>query len=493
VADEKKEMDPRERAIRKRLKEDFAHYASRCLRIRPKEIVQGELPKFQLNEAQLYLHQKLEEQLRRTGRIRALVLKGRQMGCSTYTEGRFYWRVSHQRGALAYILTHEDPATRNLFKMAKTYHENCPALVRPSTGASNANELLFDVLESGYKVGTAGSKGTGRSSTLQFFHGSEVAYWPNAATHMAGVLQAVPDLPGTEVILESTSNGPEGLFYEMCMAAQRGEGDYILVFIPWFWMKEYTKPVPEEGFTPTSEETKYQAAHGLTDGQMLWRRSKIVELGGLDSFRREYPATAEEAFKASAEGALWSQELINATRVPHLPRDAEGNPLPLRRVVVGVDPPGGATECGIITGGVSRDGHLYIFRDDSAKVSPEQWAARARTAYGQEQADRIVGEKNFGGDMVESTIRLGMHPSDRLISYKNVTASRGKELRAEPIKALWEQGRAHIVGNLHALEDEMTTWEPGVSKWSPNRLDAMVWVGTELMLGNSSTVKTTEM
>jgi hypothetical protein len=101
-------------------------------------------------------------------------------------EGRIYWRVTHAKGVRAFILTHEDEATKNLFEMANRYHEHCPEVVRPRTGAANANELNFDLLDSGYKVGTARTKGTGRSSTLQFFHGSEVAHWANADEHAAG-------------------------------------------------------------------------------------------------------------------------------------------------------------------------------------------------------------------------------------------------------------------------------------------------------------------
>src|SRR5262249_35093249 len=158
-----------------------------------------------------------------------------------------------RRGTRAFILTHMDDATNSLFGMAKRFYEHCPPVVRPSLKASNAKELIFDGLDSGYKVGTAGSKGTGRGETFQPFQGSEVAYWPNAQTHVAGARQAVPDEPGTEVILESTSAGRKGLFYEMCAAAMRGEGEYILVFIPWFWQREYRKPVPE-GFEPTADE-----------------------------------------------------------------------------------------------------------------------------------------------------------------------------------------------------------------------------------------------
>src|SRR4051794_21983843 len=121
-------MTPREREIRLRLRDDFAHYATKCLKIRTKS---GSVYPFCLNFAQNYLHSKLEEQKALTKKVRALVLKGRQQGCSTYTEGRFFHKVTHRRGTRAFILTHLDEATNNLFGMAKRFYEHCPSLVRP--------------------------------------------------------------------------------------------------------------------------------------------------------------------------------------------------------------------------------------------------------------------------------------------------------------------------------------------------------------------------
>ena len=133
-------------AIRQRLKVDLAHYAEKCLKIRTKA---GPLQALAFNREQRYLHERIEAQLERTGKVRAIILKGRQQGCSTYVEGRFYWRVTHRHGAQAYILTHELPATDNLFTMAERFHTHCPAMVKPNTGTANAKELSFDLLDSG--------------------------------------------------------------------------------------------------------------------------------------------------------------------------------------------------------------------------------------------------------------------------------------------------------------------------------------------------------
>ena len=280
-------------AVLQPLKDEFLLFALKCLRIRAKD---GSIVPLVLNEAQEYLHSKLEAQKAATGKVRALVLKGRQQGISTYVGGRFYHRVSFSKGLRCFILTHEQDATNDLFGMVDRYNHHNP--LDPSTGAANAKELYFDRLDSGYAVGTAGAKATGRSQTVQFFHGSEVAFWPNAATHFAGVVQAIPDLPGTEIILESTANGVGGEFHERWQQAEQGVGDYIAIFIPWFWQSEYRRPVPND-FALEAEEIDYQQAYGLDLEQMAWRRNKIAELKDPLLFKQEYPATAAEAFQMS--------------------------------------------------------------------------------------------------------------------------------------------------------------------------------------------------
>lgn len=324
-------LDPttaRELDLRRKLRDEFTYYAPRCLHIRTKE---GKIAPLLLNRAQSYIHQRLEAQRLSTGRVRALILKGRQQGCSTYVGGRFYHQATHRKGVRSFILTHEDAATQNLFEMVNRYHEHTNPLVKPSTGASNAKELIFDRLDSGYKVGTAGTKGAGRSSTIQLFHGSEVAFWPNAESHAAGVLQAVPDAPGTEVILESTANGVGNFFYDKWKDAEAGKGDFIAVFVPWFWQDEYRKPIPP-GFVLDEDEVDYAAIYGLNVEQMAWRRNKIAELKDASLFKQEYPATAAEAFQVSGHDGLIRPELVVRARKNHVDDTGYG-PL-----VIGFDP-----------------------------------------------------------------------------------------------------------------------------------------------------------
>lgn len=469
-------MREKERALRLRLKHDFLFYAEKCLKIRTK---QGGIAPLALNAAQRHIHAALERQYADTGRVRALILKGRQQGCSTYVEARFFWRVTHRRGVRAFILTHLEEATRNVYKIVQRFHEHCPLPLRPHCSHANTKDLTFDRLDSGYRIGTANSTGTGRSDTLQYFHGSEVAYWANAQEHMAGVLQAVADEPGTEIILESTSDGPSGLFYTLCRDAHAGLGEYILIFVPWFLQPEYRK-TPPDGFEMTAEEETLVQQFALDAGQLCWRRAKIQELGGVFSFRREYPATVEDAFQSDRPGALWRRRTIDSNRI------AKAALPELARIVVAIDPATTSTSAsdatGIIVAGLGMDGHGYVLDDVSGIYTPAQWARIAIAAFEKYKACRIVAETNQGGDMVEHTLRT-QHAD---IPFKKVHACRGKRTRAEPIAALDEQGKIHHAGFFSALEDEMCRFETTAAGQSPDRVDARVWALTELMLEKKS-------
>ena len=152
------------RAKRWALRDDFPYYARHCLKVRSKS---GAIVPFELNAVQRRVHEAAEHQLARAGRIRMLVLKARQPGISTYVEGRLYWKTTHRKGVRAFILTHRDQATNNLFTIAKRFHDNCPPAVKPLIKASNAKELDFLRLDSGYRVGTAKAEGVGRADTIQ--------------------------------------------------------------------------------------------------------------------------------------------------------------------------------------------------------------------------------------------------------------------------------------------------------------------------------------
>jgi phage terminase large subunit-like protein len=199
----------------------------------------------------------------------------------------------------------------------------------------------------------------------------------------------------------------------------------------------------------------------------------------LDEFRARYGGTRLGLQELEGEilwetpGALWSRDLLDRTRVQAAPE--------LVRVVVGVDPAASANEgsdlTGIVACGRDRAGHVYVLADRSCRASPAGWAARAVALFDELRADRLVAEANQGGAMVEATLRT-VRAS---LPIRLVHASRGKVTRAEPVAAVWEQGKAHVVGTFPDLETELCTFAPGTMERSPDRADAMVWAATELI------------
>ncbi len=311
-------------------------FAKNFLKIRTKS---GRIEPFILNRAQIYLHGRLEAQKEATGKVRALILKGRQQGCSTYVQARDFHIVGTTKGKKAFILTHEAEATKNLFDMTKRYYDDLPIGLLPKPDTSSAKELNFRSLNSGYAVGTAGNKSVGRSQTIQVFHGSEVGYWPNAEEHAKGILQAVPNEAGTEIILESTANGIGNYFYNMWQAAITGKSEFQAIFIPWYWQDEYRLTI-EDGkpYSLSEEESEYLANHeadGLTVNNLEWRRRKLMEFSNdhetaKELFNVEYPFTALDAFRNPV-----LDRFIKATPINRARKVVVESESPL---VIGVDP-----------------------------------------------------------------------------------------------------------------------------------------------------------
>jgi len=169
--------------------------------------------------------------------------------------------------------------------------------------------------------------------------------------------------------------------------------------------------------------------------------------------------------------ALWTRKIIEKNRRNKAPK--------LIRVAIAIDPQATdnimSSETGIIGGGLSEDRHVWILEDATVKGSPDKWGNAAVTVYHKLEADRIIGEVNNGGDMVEHVIKS----IESNVPFKSVRASRGKYIRAEPVSALYEQGKVHHVGNFSDLEDQLCEWVSGDK--SPDRLDALVWLIYELM------------
>jgi hypothetical protein len=291
------------------LTENFESWSAHCAKILGKD---AQTVPFVWNRAQRYIHERLEQQIAETGSVRALILKGRQQGCSTYIGARYYHKTSTTPGLGAFIISHEDKSTDALFSMVKRYHEN--NAMAPSTKASNAKELIFGALDSGYKLATAGSKNVGRGNTARLLHGSEFAFWDNAQMHLAGLGETIPSgemAAGTEIVLECTANGIGNAFHEMWQNAEAGIGEYIAIFVPWFWQQEYRTPVRAD-FELSDEDREYMGIYKLSMEQMQWRSNKIISYGaGFEwLFDQEYPATPALAFRVPT-----GKPLINPNHV----------------------------------------------------------------------------------------------------------------------------------------------------------------------------------
>lgn len=344
-------------------KSDFRRFAREAIRIRTKA---GDLEPLQINEAQEILLNAAEEQLKVEQWVRIIGLKGRRQGFSTLVAARGYWRSTLWDRQKVYILSHEQKSSDTLFDMVALMQEKHP--FPPAVGTDNAKELEFVKRGSSYSVATAGQKAGGRGGAVSYFHGSEAAWWTNAEDHFSSSVQSVDEVRGkwgvlwtepakplpfergvgtlegwvkapSEIWLETTSAGPTGVFFKKYMEAMKGIGRYRPAFVPWTVQSEYF----EHGeFVPHTEpdeegdisELEYQELHNLSDGQMLWRRSKIQELGSIGKFRQEYPIDVTEAFAAAdIEGVFIKPALVLRARK----RQMEDPDAPL---IIGVDPAG---------------------------------------------------------------------------------------------------------------------------------------------------------
>jgi hypothetical protein len=414
-------------ALLKRYREDFPTFAEQNLKIRDKD--ETIIP-FRLNRAQRYVLEQFNKQEAATGKVRALVLKGRQQGISTLVEGLYYWKTSLNKNRAAYILSHEQPSADNLFAMVERYHRLNP--IAPNTGSSNAKELSFDVLGSHYTVATAGTKAGGRGRTVSLFHGSEVALWPNAKDHFAASVQAVPDRPGTMVVLESTAHGASGEFYERWCDAVRGfdsfgnKVDYIPIFVPWFWDEGYVRQVDADfvlGAEPDDtgiSEQDYATLYGLSNEQMAWRRAKIAELRDPAKFRQEYPATPSEAFVASSEDAFIKPHLVIRARKR---QGVEGyGPL-----IIGADPAGSGGDRFAVAFRRGLKVERVEWRDKIDTVTAAQWL---RSLAKDHRPERLYVDAGGIGHAVISMLRTWPE-TERVVSAVNFGGT-SEHKRAKP-------------------------------------------------------------
>ena len=275
---------------------------------------------FTFNDCQKKITEILDEQLATNGKVRAIILKARQQGISTYCAGRVFWKTYFTPHARSVVMAHDSATSDALFTMSRNIIRNMDSLYKPTELRSNAKEIVISSPHfkkdttgekpvSSYRLYTAGSPEAGRGTTPTIAHLSEIAFWQHDEKILAGLFQGISEAPGTEVILESTANGASGEFYRLWRGALEGENEYTPIFLPWFTTSEYYREPPED-FERSSEEELLVENHDLSDGQLYWRRLKIAE-GGELKFRQEYPATPDEAFITAGSSVFALEKVQN--------------------------------------------------------------------------------------------------------------------------------------------------------------------------------------
>ena len=325
-----------ERALRD-FQQDFALYARSCLKIRTKD---AGIARLDLNRSQRMVHERISRQRREQGRVRAVILKARQQGVSTYVAGRFYRAVTMRPGIESLVVADERKRSEKLFEIYDRYNRELPPALKPKQRfATKGKHLVFDDpsgggLSSQVGVETAKDAEVGRASTIQLLHLSELAFWTTPDAAWTSLMQAVPD-EDSEIVVESTANGVGGLFYELWNEAEADpDSGWVAIFLPWWIHEEYSVPVGEaevRHIDETLDEFEREALdagilfegkhHVLAHSQLAWRRRTIKEklAGDARKFRQEYPATPREAFLVSGNPFFDEDALIRYEEVTRSP------------------------------------------------------------------------------------------------------------------------------------------------------------------------------
>ena len=357
-----------------------------------------------LNPMQRELHAKLEEQRKHTGKVRAIILKARQLGASTYIAARFFHKLHlHPHGERAFVLAHDQPTAHLLGRMVGSFYDHlAPDFRRPSLKANDSQRMWDN--GSSYEVRTASTPSGGRGGTVTLYHSSEVAFQEHAEAHILGSAQQVGDTAGTEMIYESTAAGPLGPFFEMWRSAETGRRpDLMPLFFPWTLDPAYAR-TPPAGFVLSQDkpnehvpcEAEYHEVHGCTLEQMAWRRAKIEEMSsvggdGAMRFSQEYPITAAEAFGGVAMDTLFDPRIVDMclSRPTFIGYEESQHPL-----IVGVDPAPSHGESA--TAIVWRRGRIAYRIERLRGLDPEQQALRLVEILESEDVARMAIDESEG-------------------------------------------------------------------------------------------------
>ncbi len=281
----------------------------------------GDVLYLKCNPAQLMVHKALQMQYEKNLPVRAIVLKARREGVSTYTEGRFFADINRLPNRYACVCSADQEATDKVFKMTGMFQDHLPSHIRRDTKYSSRKEIVYtEPHRSSFLCQTSGKGVLGRGGLTHYLHCTEFAFWDRAKEQFGGAAQEVPDSENTAIIIESTANGVGDAFYDIFWQALEDWektadlNNYLPIFLPWFVFPDYVRPVTGN-FKLEAEEDEIMAKHQLVPEQMAWRRWAIKNKcqGDDDLFKQEYPATPLEAFRHAGNpvfgaGILHQQE-----------------------------------------------------------------------------------------------------------------------------------------------------------------------------------------
>jgi len=482
---------------------DFAWYRETYLKIRPREGGQRKL--FVLNNAQMTLDKRFTEELKEHGRIRALVPKARRMGVSTYIGSRFFHRTATGRGVRAHIVAHRTDSATNLHREVKEFYNGLPPQLQPSVSASNARELIFDKLQSVYKVSSAEGGDVGRSDDTHLLHMSEAGFFDNSEDLSSGLMKTVLDIPDTEIVMESTGNGASGMFFDMCEQAHSdgNKGMWRLHFLPWATMPEYVF-TPPANWQPPREFADYGRMHSLTLAQLYWywreNYALAVMNGGQPDMihrltRQEFPATYAECFMTDSTMDFFPASLVQQAMLSKI------EPIYGALKIISVDPAGDGADSPYVC---DREGQVIgkrIWGEIKSKDQNVQadWLVQQYRRFQMDvividsgglgkglvdacrlrmrnQADRVV-PVNFGSGAANAVQfgnkRAELHFKFMMWLNGSVRLPQDKMLQEECSKYKWGSGacRRDELNRLFMTPKEKIRAEIGRS---PDRLDAVV-------------------
>lgn len=373
---------------------------------------------------------KMQRDFHRNKTGRDLVLKSRQLGCSTYEQGDIFKSLV-TKTTRALTLSHDDTTTQILRQTADRFYNYCEfGSIKPSRKYANATMTVYSDFDSMHVIGTAGNTEIGRGGSYSRIHGSEAAKWKDAEKIIAGAMQG----GNPAVVLESTPNGAQGYFYERCMEAISGAGIWKIHFYPWWWDESYRIIIDasEFPFILTADEELLKSIHGLVDEQIKWRRNKQKELGRF--FPQEYPEDPVTCFLTS--GNSYFGDLTGVFTAPLNPEWQEGH-----KYIAGLD------------FGQANDFTCLIVIDctiravvDMLHINKLPWAelrSRIVQMYNKWKVSRLIAESNSIGQVNIEALRaegLGVVPFETtndskagVMSTLNESLQSGLKLQDNPI------------------------------------------------------------